>query len=104
MPIRFLLIGAGQAKYRRFSPRRSGYLHANGKTCLGKAARNGNRRQPKDAEGPRAVTNQINIISAHAILDVAKGRAVWMLESGFERLHPRAYKEGGGIVLGNDVG
>jgi hypothetical protein len=27
-----------------------------------------------------------------------------MLESGFERLHPRAYKEGGGIVLGNDVG
>jgi hypothetical protein len=51
----------------------------------------------------RAVTNQINVTGANAILDVAKGRAVWMLESGFERLHSRAYKEGGGIVLGNDV-
>jgi hypothetical protein len=52
----------------------------------------------------RAVTNQINVIGANTILDVAKGRAVWILESGFEWLHSRAHKEGGGIVLGNEVG
>lgn len=50
-----------------------------------------------------AVTNEIDVIGTDAILDISKGRAVGVLESGFEWLHPRAYEESGGIVVGDDV-
>ena len=51
----------------------------------------------------RAVADQVEIIRANAVLDVAVRRTVWLLEFRFEWLHPRADEERGRIVFGDNV-
>jgi len=44
-----------------------------------------------------AITDFVDVVCADAILDVAVGRAVRRLESGFERLHPSGDEQRRGI-------
>lgn len=52
----------------------------------------------------RTITNFVYIVGADTILDVPVTGEIRELESGFERLHPRADEESGCIVFGDNVG
>ena len=51
-----------------------------------------------------AVTDLVDIVRAHTILDIALACAVRTLKSGFQGLHPRADEERSRVVFRDNLG